>query len=650
MREESGSALETSGAVGETRDESAANRQNERKRDRRAGALLGLAYLVLYLLTLCPTVYLGDSGEITAAVATGGTIHPPGYPLFSLLGRAALVLVPMGEPAFRLGCLVAGAAALTVVVLFALAREVGASRPAALLAAASFGTAYSFWSQSTRVEVYSMHVLLASLALLSALRYQRTGAPGWLVACALAISLGLAHHLTIVLLGPGILVLCGPRLWKDPAPLRRWLPALLVLPLGPAMYLLMIQWAREHPLQSWGHPSTLEHLWNHATAKVYRHLLEVPGPQQFIQDTQELLRLYVDNFPFGLFLLPLLGLPLLWKRDRALAGGLGLAGLVIALYNYCYTIPDIAGYYLTVWLVLAVFAAVALDFLRPFAEQFARPAVAGIVGAALLVGLPLARNWNDCNLSRATWVREFARHKLESCDPNTVLITQGDDDTSPILYVHDLLKVRPDVLQIDRSLISGMYSVLEKDSSRWYLYRLKHLGVPVSTELPTDPQRLAYLGNDGALIDLIEGPLRDRPLAITFAQTSITKVVDSGFFLQWARQQNDLLPLGIILRIHPKKEPVDLKGLVERSAELWATFELPEPRSVRTDQEMNPDYVWKHYREMLINLGGLYELLGEKKQAAMVYKTVQEWAPRAPLPADAAALVAAQAADGTKDN
>ena len=56
---------------------------------------------------LCPTVYLGDDGEICTAIATGGVIHPPGYPLFSLLARLALALVPGGEPAYRIGCLVA---------------------------------------------------------------------------------------------------------------------------------------------------------------------------------------------------------------------------------------------------------------------------------------------------------------------------------------------------------------------------------------------------------------------------------------------------------------------------------------------------------------------------------------------------------------
>src|SRR5947199_2137488 len=86
---------------------------------------LAASFLLLYLRTLCPTVYLGDSGEISTAIVTGGVIHPPGYPLFSLLGRAALALIPYGEPAFRIGCLVAAAGAGAVALLYRVGRELG---------------------------------------------------------------------------------------------------------------------------------------------------------------------------------------------------------------------------------------------------------------------------------------------------------------------------------------------------------------------------------------------------------------------------------------------------------------------------------------------------------------------------------------------
>src|ERR1051326_2473444 len=93
------------------------------RRDLPMALVLSAAFLLLYLRTLCPTVYLGDSGEIATAIVTGGVIHPPGYPLFTLLGRVALALIPYGEPAFRIGCLVAAAGAGAVATLYWIGRK-----------------------------------------------------------------------------------------------------------------------------------------------------------------------------------------------------------------------------------------------------------------------------------------------------------------------------------------------------------------------------------------------------------------------------------------------------------------------------------------------------------------------------------------------
>ena len=59
------------------------------------GGAVSLAALVLYLLTLSPTVNFIDSGELITVGALAGVAHPPGYPLYSLFAIA----VPFGEPA-----------------------------------------------------------------------------------------------------------------------------------------------------------------------------------------------------------------------------------------------------------------------------------------------------------------------------------------------------------------------------------------------------------------------------------------------------------------------------------------------------------------------------------------------------------------------
>ena len=50
------------------------------------GVLTGLIAFVVYMLTVSRSVTAFDCGELAAVQATLGIAHPPGYPLFTLLG------------------------------------------------------------------------------------------------------------------------------------------------------------------------------------------------------------------------------------------------------------------------------------------------------------------------------------------------------------------------------------------------------------------------------------------------------------------------------------------------------------------------------------------------------------------------------------
>lgn len=315
------------------------------------------------------------------------------------------------------------------------------------------------------------------------------------------------------------------------------------------------------------------------------------------------------------------GAVLLWKRDRTVTGALLLAALAVIGYNLCYQIEDIASYYPSVWMIAAAFMAVALDRLRGCAPRARSTAAAAGLVSALLVGLPLRRNWNACNLSQATWVREFARQKLEAADPGSVLITQGDSDINPIWYVHDVLKVRPDVVPIDRPSIGGRtWGLYDWDPSLWYLYRLRRQGIDAPTKVPADPAERAMLARDGYLVQLLSRQLKDRPLCVTFDPrgTELWRQMDARF---------RLLPQGLILRLSPKDQPIDLSALLRRNERLWAQTPLPDLRSIRTDQEIDPEYVIHQYASMLTNLGTLYQRAGDLGRAEALYRRVSAWAP-----------------------
>ena len=83
------------------------------------GGCVVIVTLVGYVKTLAPTVSFFDSGELIAAAATFGVAHPPGYPLYVLLGWLFSKL-PVGGVAYRLNLMSAVFAALAALMVYVL--------------------------------------------------------------------------------------------------------------------------------------------------------------------------------------------------------------------------------------------------------------------------------------------------------------------------------------------------------------------------------------------------------------------------------------------------------------------------------------------------------------------------------------------------
>ena len=83
-----------------------------------AGAALaaGLALLVVYAATLAPSITFWDAAEFAAAARGLGIPHPPGTPLWVLVGRVASLAVPPERAAYATNLLSAVCTAAAAVV------------------------------------------------------------------------------------------------------------------------------------------------------------------------------------------------------------------------------------------------------------------------------------------------------------------------------------------------------------------------------------------------------------------------------------------------------------------------------------------------------------------------------------------------------
>ncbi|HEX2999194.1 MAG TPA: DUF2723 domain-containing protein, partial [Armatimonadota bacterium] len=148
-----------------------------------AAGVFSIALLV-YLLTVAPTVPFWDAGEYITTAATLGIPHPPGSPLLSLTGRV-MSLLPLYDfrggglehIAFRVNCIAVLSGAFSVLLLYLLSvRFITRFSPltgrlrrdfpvfaAGAVSALTAGFAPQFWENAVEVETYLPSLMLSLL-------------------------------------------------------------------------------------------------------------------------------------------------------------------------------------------------------------------------------------------------------------------------------------------------------------------------------------------------------------------------------------------------------------------------------------------------------------------------------------------------------
>jgi len=86
---------------------------NSQQIHRWTGIAVFLVTLGIYVKTMAPTVAFWDCGEFIATAYTMSVPHPPGSPLYVLLGRI-FSLIPIGEVALRINFMSALSSALAI--------------------------------------------------------------------------------------------------------------------------------------------------------------------------------------------------------------------------------------------------------------------------------------------------------------------------------------------------------------------------------------------------------------------------------------------------------------------------------------------------------------------------------------------------------
>ncbi len=147
-----------------------------------------------------------------------------------------------------------------------------------------------------------------------------------------------------------------------------------------------------------------------------------------------------------------------------------LTGFAIVIYlNQAGYQPRERDYaYVGSFYAFAIWIGIGVLKVKDWLAKIMTPKIAAVVGTFVcLLAVPVImgqQEWDDHDRSRKELARDLAKDYLESCAPNAILFTFGDNDTYPLWYAQEVEGIRPDIRVVNTSLLG----------IDWYINQLRY--------------------------------------------------------------------------------------------------------------------------------------------------------------------------------
>lgn len=548
-------------------------------------SFLLFALVPIYLMTLGQTVGTADTFEFQVVVPRQGIVHPTGYPLYLMLTKAFTYL-PVNSVAWRVNLASAIYGLAAVCLIYWLVWRLQSRPVPALLAALIFGLSPTFWSQAIEAEVYTLHALIVAAALLlmreigdwtlgaanhdrdqiddppeadprdlevghsltvsHRLRESVSQPYGQTVMLALVLGLGLANHLTTVILLPAAVltvVFSYRRGRYNGAPLRGIKAAALilgalVLPLLLYAY-LPIRWLAVNE-ESMG----IERFLDWVIGGRFQGALQLTAWRNDSARYEVIGRLFeFDWQPLWMLLISLLGVVWLFARLWQYGLILFVTWLGFVFYGLNYYVPDLDVFLIPAFLITSIWWGGGLGALVEGLRKVLAPntrsssefgdgraplvlLLAGLIGVVLLavVVKSASNRWSSIDAShddgRTTWGRSVLSGSIEE----GAAILADSDKFPPLYYLQQVEDLRPDLdillLPDEQAYRGELHNRLDAGQ---YVYLARYL---------PGLEGIYNLGSEGPLTRVARQPVMEVPDDMTPSSVSFGPIRLLGYTLE----------------------------------------------------------------------------------------------------------------------
>ncbi|MDD5687143.1 MAG: DUF2723 domain-containing protein [Elusimicrobia bacterium] len=445
----------------------------------------------VFVYTLFPSVAIyRDAGEMVSVCYKYGIAHPPGYPLYVVLGKIFTILIPFGNIAYRVNCMSAVFGALTCSIIYLIIKQLTCSfsipqshnpaiphslystipqshNPAFLLSACLpvliFAFSKTLWSVSVVAEMYTLNIFFIVLIiyLLLTTRY--------LLLVSFLLGLATGNRIEIILIVPGILYWVVKSKIQNLFSIKNIITYVILFFLGFSIFAFLPARSKTQPYLNWNKPDNIQTVMDTITRKTHGKTLDLISTRYKISDVfYSGMKVYLER-TFNLF--TIIGIPIVFfgflylykaKKDFLISTLMiyiitGPFFITIAkMPPNPYALAIVEPHYLISDLMLALWFGFGIYFVS---RKLKTVSIIFLIIPIWLFTLNIGKQ----NMRNNFTAYDFARNVFRSLPANSIIISREDIQVFSEWYLQYVENKRNDITVIAKGL-SG---------SKWYQETLK---------------------------------------------------------------------------------------------------------------------------------------------------------------------------------